>query len=399
MNDNDNELFKLLDEIDYEDNNDEKEFDEVIQYDKIYCDKCNTEDHIAEDTANGIISCMKCGTFISEVFDVSPEWKSYVDGKNSSARCNAASNFFLPQSSLGTSIGGTNRSKIKLLHSWYAMPYKERILNNDLKEIQNICRQANILKCIEDDAKIFYKILSECKHVNGKNEGEYIIVRGIKRTSLKGACLYYACKRKGDTRSPKEIAKMFNIKYKNITKGCKTYKKLMKVQQIPYDSHVNNPEHFIKRYCKGLHITQDYVSEIMRIIKNIEKLNLISAHTPPSIALGTIILVIELNNLDIDKTMIAEKFDMSPVTINKAYKKIKQYKKILINDELTDKIAKVINNDKTNIKKPEKLKSVYKNNILPSIPEYNNASYNEIINKFDNVNKEYIELMKKVNNM
>jgi transcription initiation factor TFIIIB Brf1 subunit/transcription initiation factor TFIIB len=402
ISDDDDELFKLLDQISYDEKIEEKEEEEIKEttHTKLYCENCESEDHIAEDTANGIIVCIQCGTTISEVFDSNPEWKTY-GGDEKNVRCHAQINVFLPQSSLGTTINGANRSRIKLIHGWNAMPYKERNLHNELKEIQNICRKAGILKCIEDDAKIYYKLLSDTKHPIGKNQGKFVIVRGTKRTGLKGACLYYACKRKGDTRSPKEIAKLFNIRYKDITKACKIFKKLMKLQQLPHDSHVNDPEHFIKRYCRELHIAKEYVAETLRIIKNIEKLDIISVHTPPSIALATIILVIELNKLNINREMIAEKFGLSEATINKTFRKIEQYKEIIINDELTNKISEAIKKNESIEIMPDKLRIAYeKNNITHisenNIPE-NNKEYNELINKLDEINKEYELLMKEIN--
>ena len=43
---------------------------------------------------------------------------------------------------------------MKTLHGWSAMPYKERSLNEVFKIIQAKCHKGNILKCIEDDAKM-----------------------------------------------------------------------------------------------------------------------------------------------------------------------------------------------------------------------------------------------------
>ena len=108
------------------------------------------------------------------------------------------------------------------------MPYKERSLHQVLKEIQEKCRLASILKCIEDDAKILYKNISETTYTEGNNKGKPIIIRGKNRKSLIAACIFFACKRKGDTRSPKEIAKLFELKDTEITKGCKTFLKMRK---------------------------------------------------------------------------------------------------------------------------------------------------------------------------
>lgn len=360
---NDDELFELLDQIDYE--KETKEIDKIeserAEEYKTFCKTCKSTDKIAEDNAQGILVCIGCGNVVSDVFDDNPEWKTYTaeDSKETVGRCGNPTNFFLPQSSLGTTISGSSKSKIKILHSWSAMPYKERSLHIVLKEIQNRCRIAGIMKCIEDDAKILYKNISESKHAFGKNQGKNIIIRGVNRKSLIAACVFFACKRNGKTRSPKEIAKIFELKYKDITKGCKTFLKLIKLKQMSYDIQTSNPAHFITRYCRELHITNEYINQTIKIAKNIQKLNIASMHTPFSVATGSILLIVDLNNLDIERKFIAKKFNVSEVTVIKTYKKIEQYKKILINDELTDKLVKLLEEDRKNLKIPEKLKMMY----------------------------------------
>src|SRR5579885_1636048 len=79
------ELFELLDQIDYEKENKEiDEFEkEFIKSETIFCKKCDSIDKIAEDTSQGILVCMECGSVISDLFDNNPEWKQYAgdDGK------------------------------------------------------------------------------------------------------------------------------------------------------------------------------------------------------------------------------------------------------------------------------------------------------------------------------
>ena len=391
----DDQLFAMLDKLEAE--NKISLDDDKSSTGDVICNNCHTEDYLAIDNANGVVVCTQCGAVMTEIFDNNPEWKSY-DGNNASARCNGANNAFLPRSSLGTSISGSNRNRVKVLHMWNAMPYKERSLNVELKEIQNICRDAGIVKCIEDDTKILYKIISESKHLYGKNQGKYIIIRGDKRKGLKGACLYFACKRKGDTRSPKEIAKLFGIKDKDIRKGCKTCKKLLQLNQIPYDPNTNNPEHFIKRYCREVHLDKEYTAEILRIIKNIEKLDLVSCHTPQTVAIAGIILIIELNNIDIDRKVLETKFEVSGVTLEKAYKKIEKYKDIITNDDLTNKIQIMLNKEKQNIQVPEKLKTIYNkvstNNNL-KLYEYDPKDDLQLIRSIDAIEEEGKKLLRK----
>ena len=54
----------------------------------------------------------------------------------------------------------------------------------NFKKITQKCSEGKIMKCIEDDAKIMYNNICDCKHMTGKNKGKNIIIRGINRESL-----------------------------------------------------------------------------------------------------------------------------------------------------------------------------------------------------------------------
>ncbi|ARF09475.1 transcription initiation factor IIB [Indivirus ILV1] len=350
---NDDELFDLLDQIDM--------INENQNSSKLFCKTCNTNDTISEDTAQGIIVCIGCGSILADLFDTTLESRQYDNDNNTVARCSSTTNHFLPQSSLGTSIRGIKRNKVRLLHSWSAMPYRERSLNAVLKQIQAKCNQAGIIKCIEDDAKILYKNISESKHAYGKNSGKTVIIRGINRRALVASCVFYACKKKGNTRSPKEIAKLFDLSYKDITKGYKLFLKFV-LKQIQIEDKITNPEDFITRYCRELHVKNNHIDQAIQIAKNIQKLDIASTHTPFSVATSSIVLMLDLNKFNFDRKYIAKKFNVSDVTITKTYKKIEKYKDILTNDELCNQLANKMEEERKKINIPEKLKSIYENN-------------------------------------
>lgn len=332
------------------------------------CQICKTDEYIEEDYTGGILVCKKCGYVQSFILDFNSEQKHFEDeSKGELSMSTMLMNTMLPQSALGTNMAGFNKSRIKTIHSWSIMPYKERSLNLVLKEIQTRCNNYNILKCIEDDAKIMYKNISECKHIMGKNRGKNIIIRGVNRKSLIAACVFFACKKKGKTRSPKEIANIFGLKFTEITKGCKTFIKLIRLSQTVMNISASAPEHFVTRFCEELKISKKYSDDAMRIAHNIQKLNIASVHTPLTIATGSIYMMILINNLDVSKKIIAQKFNVSEVTITKAYKKIEPYKKALISNEITDKIIKILENK--NNKLPEHLQKRLDN--FMSIPREN----------------------------
>jgi transcription initiation factor TFIIIB Brf1 subunit/transcription initiation factor TFIIB len=336
--------------------------DEIIQQNED-CPRCHTSEFIVEDYSKGYSVCSSCGLVLTNIIDKAPEWKNGSD--NNSDRCGHTINHFLPQSSLGTTIEGFGRSKVKTLNSWNSMPYKEISLNKVLKEIQFRCTKHSILKCIQDDAKILYKYISECRHLSGINKGNIVITRGNNRKSIIAACVFFACKRKEDTRSPKEIAYIFDLKDTEITTGCKNFlllaknRRLMGNKNITIDLKSSEPVHFIPRFCRELHIDKKYIPTIIQISSNIQKLGIASIHTPLSVATGSILIVSDIYSLKISKKKISQQFGISEVTIGKTYKGLTPYKSILINDQVTNKLAIHIKDKKTNSIVPISLSARY----------------------------------------
>jgi transcription initiation factor TFIIIB Brf1 subunit/transcription initiation factor TFIIB len=335
----------------------EEEEKNETTHNKKNCKKCDTDMYLFNDLPTGNCVCSNCGNVFSEIVDSSAGWKCFDDeNKSDSVGGNGITyNELLPQSSLSTTIsGGSNR--LKTLQNWSIMPYRERSLNAVYKMIKNICEKNKIIKCVETDAQIMYKTLSDCKHVKGKNKNKYIIIRGSNRISLIAACIFYACRRKGITRSPKEVSEMFNTKHIKMTNGCKMFIKLSNIKKISMSEGISLAEHFIKRFCDDLKIEEQFILQTIKIAKNIKKLNIASTHIPYSIAVGSILLMASINNIQqLDKKFIANKFKVSGVTIDKTLNKIKPYERILINDELTIKLLDVVQQKEKQIKIPQKI--------------------------------------------
>ena len=308
----------------------------------ITCKECNTPS-IIEDMTRGTMVCNICGQVSNCILDTNTDKIQYNDdNKKESNRTSFTINPLLPQSSATTQIGGTGSNRIKKLHGWNSMPYKERTLNEIFKIIHTICTKGNILKCIEDDAKIMYKTISTCKHLHGKNKGKFIIIRGVNKTSLIAGCISMACKKKDKIRSHKEIATLFGLKNTEITKGYKKFIKLAKQQNIDLTFCQTDPKQFIIRFCEELKIKKEYTDQSIQLSNNVQKLQIAEVHTPLSLATGAIYTMTIINKLNISKKQIADKFNVSQVTISKTFKKIEPYIKLLTDDAKCDKMAELI---------------------------------------------------------
>ena len=375
-------LTKMFEVIDF------KESKKVNNYDLKLCQTCGS-DKILEDYSQGVLVCTHCGQVLeSNIVDNNPEWKQFDDdggGLSTGGRCSRTTNPLLPQSSLGTLITGYGKTKLKTLQCWNAMPYRERTLNNEFKKIATICANGNIPKCVEDDAKILYKLANDCKNLY--NSDKYIITRGVNRVGISSGCMFLACLKNGVTRTSKEIAILYNIKDQEMNKGFKTLLRLLKIKNVNLNIGTSKAHHFVKRYCEELKIKNIHINEAIKIAQNIDKLNIVSDHTPYSVAAASILIMAEKYDLkSVTRKKIATEFGLSDVTIAKACKKIQHCKHILSDDNIVNNIVKELDKEASDSISPEVLERMKKFNIIneqikPNVQE------KEIINSFHGLDK------------
>jgi hypothetical protein len=84
----------------------------------------------------------------------------------------------------------------------------------------------------------------------------------------------------------------------------------------------------------------------------------------------------ELNNMHyITKKKLASQFKVSEVTLTKTYKKLEQFKKALIDDDLTDKLVKLIKEQEINEQVPDFIQNKCKEFKILEIDTYNKIEY------------------------
>ena len=291
------------------------------------CSSCNQFGLVTE---NNLMVCNLCGTIDRISFDTGAEWRYYGSDDNKyvdPTRCGLPTNELLPESSLGSVVSYKNNEsydmkKIRNYHSWNAMPYKERSLYNVFDSIQIRAINNGIPACIIDEAKIMYKSISETR-----------ISRGANRKGIIASCIYKACKLKNVPRSAKEIADIFQLNVRHMTKGCKKFDEIMNInkkKQIPVSISNSDSNDFVHRFCSYLNIGEEIYSICDYVCKSAEKYYLVSENTPPSIAAGSIYLVCSILDINISKKDISTSCKISEVTISKCYKKLFKYHNYLL---------------------------------------------------------------------
>lgn len=327
------------------------------------CINCKSS-RLVIDNAKGHKVCLDCAVINEEYLDESPDINNNNDGESASAsaRYGCPSSYFFPKASLGTKIVSKGYSRLSLLQKQGQMPYKEKSLMEVLETIQLKCKKYGITQSIIDSAKILYKKVSESVHMKGNRKGKNIIMRCINRRSMIAACLFHACKLQKETRSPKEIADIYDLEIKNVNRGCRKFCDIIDSNTLFFQIKSSQSSDFIDRFGKRLNIDKQYIAMAKDVSNNIHKLDLASTHEPPSVAAGCLLLVASCYNIQLCKKEISEVFGISDVTISKTFRKIYPYHKIVLSNKITELIYEKIKTNKT-------ICDVDKNNLIIKIPE------------------------------
>ena len=300
------------------------------------CTECKSENIVFTSNRNSYI-CNECGIEGIEILDDSPEWTNY-DDKKTDGRCSGPTSAFFPKSSLGTTINVPGYSKVKMLRNWGQVPYRERSLAEVLNDMDNKCKKYNITKAVIDNAKILYKNIREIKHESGQNAGKNVIIRGINRKQIIAACFYFGAVLQKIPRSTREVADIFNLDIKQITRGCRKFLEIMKDNFIVFDIKPSYGSDFVDRFGSKIKLSKEAIELSKTISENTTKLDIASDHQATSIAAASILLAVLILKEDISRKSIAEVFGISEVTITKTFKKLIPYQKVVISHIITNKL-------------------------------------------------------------
>lgn len=280
------------------------------------------------------IVCSNCGYQNGLNISKSHEWKDYDKSTSGNdSRCGMPINPLLPRSSMTTMILGSGYEFIRRLDRWNDTVYKEKSLREVFNRITVACKRGDLPKIIDNKARQLYKIFSED-----------VIKRGVSRTAVIASCVYFSCldyslKNKKFVQTQCEICHIFNINKKQMTKGLKCFYQVMSLKS---DNNIFNflenikpmgVDHYIKQFFKKMGANND-LDKILKTSINIEKLGIISENTPHSIAISCIYLHTSTGKSKQDlikyRKKISKDCDISEVTILKAYKILKVWKRFLI---------------------------------------------------------------------
>jgi len=271
------------------------------------CEKCSTYKTL---TREGMV-CMECGNVDQIYIDDTAEWTSGVtdDGRVSDpSRCMIpTSNQELFSESWGkgtviatkyTSSYETKRMAKINFHS--SMNHRDRSLFHAYKDIDEACM--NIPESVLKDAKTLYKKFNENK-----------LTRGAVRSGIKANCDLYACRLANIPRTTKEIATMFGIQCKDLSRTTSIFTETIQDKKTG-KNYITKPFNVMSRLLNSFEVSRDERLQCNQMCSALEECVELMSKSPNSVATAVIFIVL---NKRISKSEICEKCSVSVPTLNK----------------------------------------------------------------------------------
>lgn len=351
-------------------------FETFTSPEPIRCTTCEDDSAIESDGSDVI--CMRCGSIIDTPLERGAEYRWYSAESGSGpdpSRCSFPVNHLMPESSLGTMMitrgSSAAMNRIKRYHNWILMPYRERTLWTIFDSLQVRASNAGIGTAVIEEAKELFAQLTASDICRGQAQ----------RDAMQAACLMEALKRHGTPRISKDIATIFNIPLRQVTKGIKKFqhlfalrtsgqmtdtyanptKKSIKiivdtestaspVESIPVESdetivarafqrraiwqktasRTTSYEDFVTPFLKNLSAPRQLEPLVLHVCARTEKLGIVPENTPPSLTASVIAFCSQELGIRMDIAEIARVCGISAVTIQKCLKRLLPEKEKLL---------------------------------------------------------------------
>jgi transcription initiation factor TFIIIB Brf1 subunit/transcription initiation factor TFIIB len=332
------------------------------------CSTCEDDTHI-EDVGTEVV-CTKCGSIIDIPLEWTAEYRWYsadaaAGGGADPSRCSFPINHLMPESSLGTMIhirgGSAVMRRLKRYHMWNQMPYRERTLWTVFDSLQVRATNAGVGTAVIEEAKELYAQLTATAICRGQAQ----------RDAMLAACLWESLKRHETPRMPKDIADVFNIPMKHVTRGIKQFQQLLAIRttseatdtyaaaggeskksaavasstpvvestaELVARAHhrraiwqktaarTTSYEDFIVPFLTNLSIPRLAASDLEALVRQVcarvDDLGIVPENTPPSLTASVIAFCCAELKITMDNTDIARVCGISAVTIQKCLKRM-----------------------------------------------------------------------------
>src|SRR6056300_1107112 len=266
----------------------------------------------------GLPTCSECGLVEDRYVDDTAEWTSGMndDGKvNDPSRCgnpNANPELFSQNWGKGTIISTQHSStyenkRMAKINFHMSMNHKDRSLFHAYRDIDQACH--TLPDVVRKDAMMMYR-----KFNDGK------LTRGAVRLGIKANCVLYACRLAQFPRTTKEIADMFGIQSKDISRTTQIFKDT--IMGVTEKNYVTKAYDVMQRLLNSFDVSREQRYKCNKMCSATDNCVELMSKTPNSVASAIIYIVLSPG---VTKAQVCEKCSVSVPTLNKIENIIKKH--------------------------------------------------------------------------
>lgn len=187
------------------------------------------------------------------------------------------------------------------------MNHKDRSLFHAYRDIDEACH--SLPDNVRKDAKVMYRKFNDEK-----------LTRGAVRLGIKANCVLYACRLAQYPRTTREIADMFGIQSKDISRTTQIFKDT--IMGVTEKNYVTKSYDVMHRLLNSFDISRDERLRCNKMCAATDDCVELMSKTPNSVASAIIYIVL---GASITKTQVCDRCSISIPTLNKIENIIKKH--------------------------------------------------------------------------
>ncbi len=312
---------------DYELRQEEPEEGDMV----LTCPECESQ-RFEEDSAQGELVCVECGTIIDEDrIDDSAEYRAFNEAeREKKARAGQPLTYTKHDMGVSTEIGkgsgelykvsGEKRAQYYRLRKWHKRltKSKDRNLGFALSELNSMISNLNLPESVHEEVARLYE--------KAVDQG---LVRGRSMESIISALLYIVARKQGTPRTLDEISDASGIEKREIGRAYRYVARELGLRILPA-----KPQDYVPRFAGKLQLSGEVQARARNILEEAREKDLLSGKGPTGLAAAALYIAAVLEGEKRTQREVADVVGVTEVTIRNRYKELAE--KLGLEEELEE---------------------------------------------------------------
>jgi len=279
------------------------------------CPECGSTE-LKTDFDSQEVVCGKCGLVVDILPPVrSPEWSSFEDDGEDTARGDPISGIKISETLAGTEISIDKTLPMKTQNRFRRLGVLQKRIGLDANK-RNLIQAREVLKDLKNTLSLPFGVC-ETTMSTFKKADEGFLIRGRGISDVVAACVYYSCRVHGIDHNLKDISLASGVSLKVLSK-CYRYI----ITGLKYNVNHRVRESTIASLVSKLGSSQDLELLALRISRRCDEKRLLAGVSPRSASVALLYISSIMLDLGLTQTQICEVADVSEVSLRNNTRRI-----------------------------------------------------------------------------